>query len=122
MTKNLILIATSVVLGVCGQLSMKSGMMGVRLSGASLGALLGGLAHAVIDPFVIGGIVLYACSAAVWLVVLSRVELSFAYPLVSTGYIAVVILSRVLFHEHVTLVRVAGAAVICLGVVLITRS
>jgi drug/metabolite transporter (DMT)-like permease len=122
MTKSLILIFTSVFLGVIGQLSMKNGMMGVRLSDQSPGILIGGLVGALANPYVIGGIGLYACSALVWLMVLSRVDLSFAYPLVSTGYIAVVLLSRFLFHESVTPVRIVGALVICAGVVLITRS
>ena len=122
MTKNLILILVSVFLGVMGQLAMKNGMMGVKLHATTPLVLLGGLFRAIGNPFVIGGIGLYGVSALVWLMVLSRVELSFAYPLVSMGYIAVVILSRFLFGEHVTAVRVAGTVVICLGVYLITRS
>ena len=122
MTKNLILILASIILGVCGQLAMKNGMMGVKLSASSVAVLVNGFLRALMNPFVIGGIGLYAMSALIWLMVLSRVELSFAYPLVSIGYIAVVLLSRVLFHEHVTGVRIAGALVICAGVFLITRS
>ena len=122
MTKNLIMIFTSVVLGVLGQLSMKHGMSGVKLSAVSPVKLLQGFFHALLNLYVIGGFALYALSAMVWLVILSRVELSFAYPLISTGYIAVVFLSWLLFHEHVTLIRVAGTLVICAGVYLITRS
>ena len=122
MIKNLILILVSVILGVTGQLAMKNGMMGVKLSAASAGVLVSGFARSLLNPFVITGIGLYALSALVWLMVLSRVELSFAYPLISIGYIAVVILARVLFHENVSPIRIAGAVVICLGVFLITRS
>ena len=122
MTKNLIMIFTSVILGVMGQLSMKHGMSGVKLTAESPFALLGGLFHAVLNIYVIGGLLFYAMSAMVWLVILSRIELSFAYPLISTGYIAVVFLSWLLFHEHVTPIRVVGTVVICLGVFLITRS
>jgi len=122
MTKNLILILTSIILGVCGQLAMKTGMMGVKLSASSVGVLVNGFVRALANPFVIGGIALYGVSALIWLMVLSRVELSFAYPLVSIGYVAVVVLSKVLFHEQVSVVRIAGALVICAGVVLISRS
>jgi multidrug transporter EmrE-like cation transporter len=122
LTKNLALILCAVMLGVLGQFSMKHGMGKVVVRTAGVGALASSLAHALVQPFVTTGVALYAVSALVWLVILSRVELSFAYPMVSIGYVAVVLLSRVLFHEQVTLVRIVGTLVICVGVVLISRS
>ena len=122
MTKNLILIFSSICLGVCGQLAMKNGMMDAKLSASSVSVLVNGFVRALMNPFVIGGIGLYGISALIWLMVLSRVELSFAYPLVSIGYVAVMLMSRVLFHEQVSGVRIAGALVICAGVFLISRS
>jgi drug/metabolite transporter (DMT)-like permease len=61
-------------------------------------------------------------SAASWLVILSRVELSYAYPLISIGYILVMILSKYLFNETLTGYRIAGTLLICGGVFMITRS
>ncbi len=122
LAKNLMLILGAVFLGVLGQLSMKHGMSHVVLRTGAAAELVTSLARALIQPFVTAGVALYAVSALVWLVVLSRVELSFAYPMVSVGYIAVVILSRLIFHEQVSAVRVLGTLVICFGVVLISRS
>jgi multidrug transporter EmrE-like cation transporter len=120
--KNLMLILGAVLLGVVGQLSMKHGMSQVKMTTSGLGQLISSLAKALTQPFVTAGFLLYGVSALAWLVVLSRVELSYAYPMVSVGYVAVVILSRIIFHEHVTAVRILGTLVICAGVFLISRS
>ncbi len=122
LVKNLMLILGAVFLGVVGQLSMKQGMGQVVMRLGGVGDVVSSLIRALSQPFVTAGVALYAISALVWLIVLSRVELSFAYPMVSIGYIAVVILSRLIFHEQVSAVRIAGTVVICLGVVLISRS
>ena len=127
--KNFLLIIFSVVLGVLGQLSLKHGVMTVSDMGSS------GIAHslslrsmftffqgAVGNGFVILGFLCYLISAASWLVILSRVELSLAYPLISIGYILVVILSKYLFDEPVTSLRIAGTLLVCVGVFLLVRS
>ena len=122
LAKNLLLILGAVMLGVVGQLSMKQGMMKARMDTSAVGSLVTSLGKALLEPFVTAGFLLYGISALAWLVVLSRVELSFAYPMVSVGYIAVVILSRFIFHEQVSVIRLVGTFVICLGVFLISRS
>jgi len=122
LSKNLMLILGAVFLGVLGQLSMKQGMNQVVVRTTGTVELASSLARALVQPFVTAGVALYAVSALVWLVVLSRVELSFAYPMISVGYIAVVILSRLIFHEQVSAIRVLGTLVICVGVILISRS
>ena len=80
------------------------------------------LQAAIANKFVVLGFLCYALSAASWLVILSRVELSYAYPLISIGYILVMILSKHLFNESVTSFRIAGTLLICAGVVLLMRS
>ena len=51
------------------------------------------LLRAATNPFVVGGAVAYALSFALWLIVLTRVDLSYAYPLLSMGYVLVVVFS-----------------------------
>jgi multidrug transporter EmrE-like cation transporter len=120
--KNLLLILTCVVLGVCGQLLLKQGMSADpdRVDQAS--EVLPRLLKAAVNPIVIAGFLFYGISAALWLIVLTRSELSYAYPLLSTGYVIVVFLSRVFFHESVTASRWVGTLVICVGVWLISRT
>ena len=127
--KNFALIIFSVVLGVAGQISLKHGV-GVASAGGtseimqtlSVSSVLGFLRGAISNEFVVLGFLCYAVSAASWLVILSRVELSFAYPLISIGYILVMILSKYLFNETVTGFRIAGTLLVCCGVFLLTRS
>jgi multidrug transporter EmrE-like cation transporter len=127
--KNFAMIIFSVVLGVAGQISLKHGV-GLASGGGtseithtvSAGTVIDLLRSAMSNPFVILGFLCYVISAASWLVILSRVELSYAYPLISIGYIMVMILSKYLFNETVTGFRIAGTLLICGGVFLVTRS
>ncbi len=127
--KNFGLIIFSVLLGVAGQVSLKHGVGLASGGGASeitqtvnAGTVLNLLKAAIANPFVMLGFLCYAISAASWLVILSRVELSYAYPLISIGYILVMVLSKYLFNETVTGYRIAGTLLVCGGVFMITRS
>ena len=120
--RNLLLILACVFLGVCGQLLLKTGMTSSGDEVDELREVLPRLLRAAMNVQVIGGLLLYALSAALWLIVLTRVDLSFAYPLISMGYVLVVVLSRVLLHEHVSGARFLGTVVICFGVYLISRT
>lgn len=120
--KSLLLIFVSVILGVLGQLSMKQGMLRVGYVSLELTKLSSSFFHIITTPFVLLGLFLYAVSAMFWLVVLSRVELSYAYPMISIGYVFVIFFSWVLFHEHISSSRILGALLICSGVLLLARS
>ena len=127
--KNFALIIFSVLLGVAGQVSLKHGV-GLASGGGtseivhtlSVSSVVDLLRGAISNKFVVLGFLCYAISAASWLVILSRVELSYAYPLISIGYILVMILSKYLFNETITGLRIAGTLAVCAGVFLITRS
>jgi len=74
------------------------------------------------SPYILAGLVCYVVSVVVWMLVLSRVEVSYAYPLLSIGYIVTAFAGRIFFDEAFGMTRWAGIVVICLGVWLITRS
>jgi multidrug transporter EmrE-like cation transporter len=74
------------------------------------------------NVFVLGGLLCYVISVAVWLLVLSRVEVSFAYPLLSVGYIVNAVAGYYLFQENLSIMRISGIVVICVGVFLVTKS
>lgn len=105
-----------------GQLALKQGMTKVGMISVEIGTLPPLLLKAFLTPFVLLGLALYIISAMMWLIVLSRVDLSFAYPMVAIGYIIVVFLSWLLFKEDVTVLRILGCLAIALGVTLISRS
>ena len=119
----LILILCSVVLGSLGQITLKVAMNRIgELSVQSLSQLFGVVAKLATTPLVIFGLALYGIAAVMWLMVLSKADLSFAYPMYSLSFVVVVFLSTVFLGESVSLVRWLGVGIICLGVILISRS
>src|SRR5262245_8074854 len=118
---GLILIAA--FFGVCGQLSLKMGMTQVgRLGGEALAEPLQVAVRVVTSPLVVGGLSLYVLGAAVWMLVLSRSTLSFAYPILAIGYAITPVLAWLLLGESVNVLRWIGIATICLGVFVVSRS
>ncbi len=110
----------SVFLGVIGQLFFK---LGINAYKAQHGALaLGPQAVLVfLQPLVFIGLACYGMASVTYIVVLSRVPLSVAYPIVSLTYPLVVFISQVIFKEAVSGIAWAGVLCICCGVALIGR-
>lgn len=122
MNKYIPLIVVGVLLNAVAQLSLKQGM---RIIGSFRFApenFFPILLRASANPFVLAGLTCYVISVLVWMMVLSRVEVSFAYPLLSIGYVVTAFAGFMLFDENMNLVRWLGVVVICLGVYLITRT
>ena len=117
---NYLFLGCSILLAVAGQLLMKKGM--IIFGSFPANEFIQKIIPMVLNPYVFLGITCFGFSAITWLVVLSRFELSFVYPLVSVAYILVAIASYLFFHESVTLIRWLGIAVIVFGVFLISRS
>ncbi len=120
---NVVLLVISIGLAVGGQLAMKAGMNNVTQNGKNP-LQVSDIKHPVAlvkrmfreGPWAIAGIVLYAISALFWLIVLSRVALSVAYPIVAVGYIVVVLYSRFVFDEPVKAIAWVGLVFIVIGV------
>lgn len=115
-------ILISVVLGAAGQILLKKGMgsMGpLTLSASQLGSILWRI---VSNPYVVIGLGIYVCGTLFWLMALSRVDLSYAYPFASLGYVVMLVASWQLFNENISPLRLAGTLTVCLGVFLISRS
>jgi len=114
----LILVLACVIIGVFGQLFMKKGMNSI--GNVDLKELFSQrILSIVFQKYVFVGIVLYIFASILWLAVLSKAELSFAYPLIGIGYIFTSILAWFFFGEKLTLIRFLGILFICGGVYLI---
>ncbi|MDE3207608.1 MAG: EamA family transporter, partial [Pseudomonadota bacterium] len=74
------------------------------------------------EPHILGGLGLYVISVGVWIMALSRVPVSIAYPMLSIGYIVNALAAWYWLGESITPVRVLGMAVIIIGVYLVARS
>jgi multidrug transporter EmrE-like cation transporter len=122
MTRYLPLILTGVLLNAAAQLALKEGMRRVGHFEFVAANAMPVAWQAATNPFVALGLTLYVVSVAVWLLVLSRVEVSFAYPMLSVGYIVNAVAAYYLFGEDLSPVRVGGILVIIVGVWLVARS
>ncbi len=103
-----------VLLSSAAQLAMKRGL-GVHTT-ASMGNTY---LHAMGSPFVWLGLILYGTSAVLWLWVLSRLDVSVAYPLVSLGFVVTLTLGVLWLGEPFSWLRVAGCTLIVVGVSLL---
>jgi multidrug transporter EmrE-like cation transporter len=75
-----------------------------------------------IEPHILGGLACYAVSVVVWVIALSRVPVSIAYPMLSIGYIVNAVAAWYLFGEALSAMKLAGIGVIIVGVFLVARS
>ncbi len=118
--KDFLLLFFNVLLTVIGQILFKQGMTMVgRING--LRDASAKLIQAFLNPYVLSGIAIYGFTTLVWLVILSRVKLSIAYPMLSSGYVLSILFSWMLFKESVPKIRILGALIICVGVYLVAQ-
>jgi drug/metabolite transporter (DMT)-like permease len=118
---DLLAIFVSVVLAVVGQLLLKIGMLRVGRFSLNISTIIQQYTRILLNPFVIAGIIGFALSMLVWLYVLSRLELSIAYPFIALNYVLILFASHVLLKETITPLKIMGVAVIVIGVYLISR-
>ena len=118
--KDFTMLLFKVILSVLGQILLKQGMNQVGEISGSFQQMAPKLIQALMNPFVVGGIGVYGSTTLIWLVVLSRIKLSVAYPMISLGYMFSILFSWLLFKEDVPKIRVLGAFVICIGVYLVS--
>ncbi len=113
----------SISLLVVAQLSLKAGMNQIgAISMGDRAAVIGLVGKVFTTPLVLTGVVLYAVSSFFWLIALSRVDLSYAYPFVGLAYVAVALFSWLFLGESLSLLRWAGIVLIVCGVVLVSRT
>jgi len=74
------------------------------------------------NPFILSVIPLYAGALIMWLIVLSRLPLSFAYPFLALNYVLNALLAQAILGEQIPVPRWIGIGLICCGVILITRT
>lgn len=121
-TASFALILTGVLLNAVAQLLLKAGTNAVGHFEFHAGNILPVGLRLAFEPHILGGVVCYVVSLVVWIMALSRVEVSIAYPMLSIGYVVNAIAAWYLFGESVTAMRMLGIGVIVLGVFIVARS
>ena len=118
----LLLIIISILLNTAAQLALRAGMLAIGYFNFGLHNFLSIAMKIIQSPWIILGAAAYIFSMFTWLLVLSRTEVSVAYPMISLGYIVSAVAAYYLWGENLNLMRVVGIVIILLGVFIITRS
>ncbi|MEX2239634.1 MAG: EamA family transporter [Burkholderiales bacterium] len=119
---GLALVAAAVLLGAAGQILLKAGTNAIgHFEFTLVNALPVGLRIAL-EPRILAGTSCYAVGLVLWIMALSRTEVSVAYPMLSAGFALNALLAWWLLGEAVSAQRLAGIAVIMIGVWLVARS
>jgi multidrug transporter EmrE-like cation transporter len=116
------LVLAGVLLNAAAQLLLKAGTNRIGEFAFTLDNVVPVGLKVAASPFVLGGLACYAVSVVVWIMALSRVPVSVAYPMLSIGYIVNAFAAWALFGESVTAQKLAGIGFIVVGVWLVARS
>ena len=118
---SFICIVIGVSLNACAQLLLKAGVNAVgHFDMTPANILPVGLKIATQWP-IIGGLACYVLSVVVWIVGLSRVDVSIAYPMLSLGYVVNAFAAWYLFGEVLSMQRLIGIGIILIGVAVLAR-
>jgi len=111
----------SVFLSVVAQILLKHGMSNSAVQNAlNSDALTAGITI-VTNMSVVAGLIAYVSSASLWLIVLSKIDVSKAYPFVGLGFIGTMMFAYWFLNEPLTLIKVMGTLLIVAGVLLISQ-
>lgn len=116
------LVLMGVILNAMAQILLKAGMNRIGEFDFAWNKFFSIGYQAALNPFILSGLFAYVISVVVWLMVLSRVEVSVAYPMISLGYVINAIFAYYLFGESLTIERLTGIFIILLGVYIVARS
>ncbi|ACM20645.1 membrane protein, putative [Geotalea daltonii FRC-32] len=123
MLKTLIVMLVAITAGTIGDILLAKGMKELGdLSSMNLRGILNVAVQALTSPKLIIGTTMLAIFFFLWLAVLSWEDLSVALPMQALNYVLVAFLSQYFLHETVTPMRWAGTVLVCVGVMLITKS
>ncbi|MDO6498662.1 EamA family transporter [Photobacterium sanguinicancri] len=117
-----ILIIISVALSALAQITLKYGV------NSNYNALNGDLTkyqllwELLTNKYIVTGLFMYGCGAIIWLFVLSKLDVSKAYPFVGLGFILTMVLGCFILDETVNMTRIVGTMFVLLGVILVSKT
>lgn len=116
------IILLGVLLNAVAQLCLKAGTAKTGPIALSLDNAWTLFWQLALNPMIVLGLSCYVVSVAAWIIALSRVDVSFAYPMLSIGYVVSAFAAYYFLGESLTPMRLGGIFVIILGVYMISRT
>ena len=110
----------AVALAATGQLVLKNGMNLAKAHSADTGKSI--VLLAATSPWILGGLVIFGVSSIAWLITLSRVPLSVAYPFNAIGYVGILVASSVILHERTNVWTWLGTLLVVSGLIVVVTT
>ena len=119
---SFVLIVIGVLLNAIAQLLLKTGTNAIGHFEFTLANIAPIGTRLALEPHILGGVACYVVSLMLWVLALSRTDVSVAYPMLAIGYVVNALAAWYLFDENLNAVRWTGIGFIVLGVFLVVRS
>ncbi len=116
------LIFISILTGVAGQTVLKLGVSTPQAAERAISGPFDVIVLILHSPLVLLGLLLYGVGALAWIMVLSRLDLSYAYPFLALNFVLVTLSSRLILGEPIPTIRWLGIGFICVGILIVARS
>ena len=121
--KLFLLVITCVTIGALAQLAMKIGMSGPVVQATLASGVGANIVWTIMrSPLVIGGLFAYVIGAGLWLLVLSKADLSLVFPFTGLGFILTMLFGWLFLNENVGFDRMMGTLIIAFGAYLVAKS
>lgn len=108
-------ILATIILTIYGQIVLKVRMSRLSLSGMDFLEKVIHVLSSLLDPWIISGFTAAFCASITWMIALSKIDLSSAYPMMSLSFVFVSLISFFFLGEEWTYIKVAGLALIVIG-------
>ena len=122
MLKSICVILLSILMSSTAHVFLKKGMMSIAQQTISGQGFVSHVWFTVTNTWIIGGMALHVGALGVWLLALSRVDITFAYPFLALGYVLVSLMAWLWLGENINHMRVLGMIIIIAGIVVLSRS
>ena len=119
---QLIVILITVFMSACAQLLLKLGMNKAESGSGLFDNGISSLFQTLFSPLVFSGLAVYAVSVLAWLWVLSKVDLSIAYPFVGISFIFTLLFGIFLLDESLNAFKIIGTLMIAVGCFFVAKS
>jgi multidrug transporter EmrE-like cation transporter len=119
---SFMLVLAGVLLNAAAQLFLKAGTNSIGVLSFESREVLSTLFRIIFNPYIFSGLGCYVVSVAIWIIALSRVPVSVAYPMLSIGYVVNALAAWYLFGEAITVQKTLGISVIVVGVYFVATS
>ena len=120
--QNILLILISVALNSIAQLLLRQGMLKIGNVSFQLDQFWHLISSLVTNIYIWGGLFFFGSSVFLWLIVLSRVNVSLAYPFIGIGCVLTALLAFLFLNEPLTLAKCLGILIICIGIFILSYS